>query len=178
MSPLGPPKAHTCMQHTCHLKLARPFLMIFSDFAYIFWRFFVEFLMIFWRFFHRFLNDFFEDVSMFFNGFLKIFHQLFNDCLKNFQWIFYRFVDDLSDSGCKVQFPKKLNFLLVFTSGDLFPRSLRDDVFKVKFPKKLNFRVNRAPVPGPRPAPPKGIIGPRPLWPQALVDRVLSVLKY
>ena len=71
--------------------------------------------------------------------------------------IFYRFVDDLSDSGCKVQFPKKLNFLFVFTSGDLFPRSLRDDVFKVKFPKKLNFRVNRAPVPGPRPAPPKGI---------------------
>ena len=47
MSPLGPPKAHTCMHHTCHLKLAKPFLMIFTDFAYIFWRFFVEFLTVF-----------------------------------------------------------------------------------------------------------------------------------
>ena len=59
--------------------------------------------------------------------------------------IFYRFFDDLSDSGCKVQFPKKLNFRLVFTSGDLFPRNLRGDVFKGKFSKQLNFRVNRAP---------------------------------
>ena len=36
MSPLGPPKAHTCMQHTCHLRLAK---WLFQFFYYFFIRF-------------------------------------------------------------------------------------------------------------------------------------------
>ena len=58
MSPLGPPKAHTCMHHTCHLKLAKPFLLIFidfcKDFSSIFLWFFKEFSMICERFFKDF----------------------------------------------------------------------------------------------------------------------------
>ena len=81
MRPLGPPKAHTCMHHTCHLKLAKPFLMIFNDFLKMFNRFFCDFFLIF--------NRLFKDL-------LTIFHRLFYDCFicfHVFSWFFMIFHD-------------------------------------------------------------------------------------
>ena len=58
MSPLGPPKAHTCMHHTCDFRLARPFLMIFIDLWWFFDDLFTICFMIVWWFFIDVFNDF------------------------------------------------------------------------------------------------------------------------
>ena len=106
MSPLGPPKAHTCMHPTCDFRLAKPFLMIFIDFWWfvddcftIFSWLFDDFSLIFsWLFdaFPRFVYDCsmsFDIVfKWFFDDFSQNFHWFFNDFLTIFLRFFYDFL--------------------------------------------------------------------------------------